>query len=344
MNFKDNKKPIRINSTEPVWLFRPSHCPLCFRSSGELLYFCRDYNHKIPGTFRYVRCRYCGLVYEDPRPVFGNIMALYPPNYGSQACSTPQHIESNINSVVIQQRASFIELHCTMGSLFDIGCGSGFFLLYMKRRGWRVYGMEPADEHVRFAKNRLGIQTIFQNQWPEGAESVSPVHVVTLFHIIEHLLDPVKCIEKAREILMPGGLLVVETPNVDSWPARLFGKRWVTLDAPRHVNLFSANTLKRCVRQAGFDTLKLDTFSPSVMEYTESLRYLISDLGIRSYNRKPGVEGNCSIIRAEAHSQGKALRGGLHRIEGRFFKSVNILADRLGHGCNLLLVARKRGS
>jgi len=325
--------------------FRASACPLCRRSASTILYFSVDYNHKIPGRFRYVQCRHCGLVYENPRPVPGNLMALYPERYGNPGCLTQQDLESKIDSAVIRKRAALVDSHGSGGTLFDIGCGSGFFLAYMQRRGWGVSGIEPAAEHVRFAQNRLGIKSITQAQWPEGAGVDSPVQVVTLFHVIEHLLDPVKSIEKTREILMPGGLLVVETPNVGSLPAKLFGKRWVTLDAPRHVNLFSADTLRQCIHRAGFDTLELVTFSPSVMEYTESLRYLISDLGIRRYSRKPGTfERNCSATVSAEHLPRKAMKGWLHTIEARFFENINILADGLNHGCNLLLAARKKST
>ena len=171
-------------------------------------------------------------------------------------------------------------------------------------------------------------------------------NAVTMFHVLEHLSLPVEGLVAVQQLLAPGGLLVLETPNLESWPSKLFRSRWCTLDAPRHLNLFSRDTLQRCVQQAGFRLLNLRTVSPSTIEYSESLRIMLRDLRICRYRYKMQnglvkAEKQTHNRRAEpSHSalEGKAL---LHSVERIFYRLLNRIAERCGAGCNLLLVACK---
>ena len=274
-------------------------------------------------------------------------MRLYPYLYGTAVRNPSENPQSKINAPIHQIRSGIIDrfISNTSRSIFDIGCGSGFFLEYMRRRGWRVSGIDPSAEHVTYAKRSLGLQDVWEGLWPLDYELNTQVDVVSLFHVIEHLLMPILALTAIKQILRPGGIVVLETPNVESWPAKLFGPRWVTLDAPRHVNLFSKRTLSYCLGKAGFKVLMLKTFSPSTMEYTESIRYLLQDLGLRQPRKRPHEsndkpESKTGEKRPAPYQGSNSMKTRLHKSESLVFKGLNTFSAIFDAGCNLLLVAQ----
>ena len=328
--------------------FEYVHCPLCKGEQSQLLLRSKDYNWGTPGVFKYVKCRGCGLVYENPRPTPDGIIQLYPRYYGTTIRDPSAAPEGKINAPIHSVRAQLIEhfVPAVPGSIFDIGCGSGFFLEFMRRRGWWVSGIDPSAEHIRYAKCSLGLRNIHYGSWPLDAGIRTQVDVVTLFHVIEHIPSPVYALSALKEVLRQGGIAVIETPNVESWPTKLFGSRWVTLDAPRHVGLFSKQTLRYCLKKAGFEPLMLKTLSPSTMEYTESIRYVLQDFGLRRYNKDPVASPSKSETDKKRQTRGRffyrnSLKRSCHKSEDLFFRGLNKLAALFDAGCNLLIVAQK---
>lgn len=336
------------NERSYVSSLQHANCCLCNGSQSKEILLSKDYNWGIPGLFRYVKCNRCGLIYEDPRPTPDKIMGLYPQFYGTALPNPSENPQSKINAPVHRIRCKIIErfISKTSRSIFDIGCGSGFFLEYMRRRGWRVSGIDPSAEHIIYANRCLRLQDVHQALWPIDYELTNDVNVVSLFHVIEHLLSPIEALIAINQILRPGGIVVIETPNVESWPAKVFGPRWVTLDAPRHVNLFSKRTLRYCLKKAGFEVLMLKSFSPSTMEYTESIRYLLQDIGLRQPKKarkesNQQQDGKKVLERNAPRPRKNLMKASLHNYETLVFQAVNAFSAFFDAGCNLLLVAQK---
>jgi SAM-dependent methyltransferase len=82
---------------------------------------------------------------------------------------------------------------------------------------------------------------------------------ITMSHVIEHVHDPVALLKECYRILKPAGYLVVTTPNINSWGHKKFEENWIHLDPPRHLHLFSQNTLQTCAEKAGCQNI--DTWS-----------------------------------------------------------------------------------
>jgi 2-polyprenyl-3-methyl-5-hydroxy-6-metoxy-1,4-benzoquinol methylase len=318
-------------------------CPLCGSAASRPVCRTRDYNWGLPGRFTYVACRDCGLVRQDPRPPDASLPGLYPRHYGAAVPEATDEPAVKIEAPVHRHRARLIERYRRPpGSIFDIGCGSGFFLRFMRDRGWKAGGLEAAAEHVAYARDALGLTGVSRGSWPVASGADAGADVVCLFHVIEHLPDPIEALRRTRSLLRPAGILVVETPNVDGWPVRVFGSYCTVFDAPRHLCLFSRPTLARTTEAAGFRVLGLETFSPSTLEYTESLRYALQGLRLRRYPPKaPGeTPGPAPTRRAEAPvAESRALRL-VHRGERLAARTVNAVARIAGQGCNLLMVAR----
>jgi SAM-dependent methyltransferase len=326
--------------------FAEIDCPVCGCGKRRRLFIATDLNWGKIGTFTYEKCVQCGLVYENPRPAGTTLDRFYPPAYGGLLNSVDAEAEKRIASGVNRYRAGVIRRHLSIGSLFDVGCGSGFFMEHMRREGWQVAGIDSSAEHVRFAQDQLQLQRVTRGAWPEPSDRLEKYDIVSMFHVLEHMPDPLRAVSAAQMHLKPSGLLVIETPNIESWPARLFCRNWVTLDAPRHLVLFSLSTLRRCLETTGFAIEELLTYSPSTIEYSESLRYML-----QSFFKRPARYPQTEVDR-QSKSSGKGLEktgkrkgreiilNALHQGERMVYSSINTLANIAGKGCNLFAVAR----
>ncbi len=320
-------------------------CQLCGKADTRTFAVAKDYNWKIPGFFNYLICSVCGFVFQNPDCVVTDFSRLYPRFYVSHVNGSSKETGNKINTGANAVRAAALGTFSASGNLFDIGCGSGFFLEYMRQRGWDVSGLDPAKEHVTFANKELGLDTVANGFWPDPANIKGKMDAVSFLHAIEHFEKPVEALSATREILNPGGLLLIETPNSVSWPIRIFRSRALALDAPRHMVLFDSNTLSMALEKAGFKILRLFTYSPSTLEYTESVRYILQDLGLRRQVPKKNSAADCSNSSQVNSKKSEVMffsagKMTMHFFEKLLFRSLNAIADRLGYGCNLIAVAR----
>jgi 2-polyprenyl-3-methyl-5-hydroxy-6-metoxy-1,4-benzoquinol methylase len=135
------------------------------------------------------------------------------------------------------------------GRALDIGCGNGAHLMYLHSLGWEVTGFDLQDNTDPVVR-AAGI--------PVLTGSLDALHVlrgffdvVSMWHVLEHLHDPVAELTRVRKLLSPNGALVVEVPNSGSVAARLLGCRWHQWDLPRHLSHFTPRTLARVLALAG---------------------------------------------------------------------------------------------
>lgn len=134
------------------------------------------------------------------------------------------------------------------GRLLDIGCGNGRFLKKMEFMGWRVTGVEP-DRASADAARQVGLE-VHDGTIEEQDFQPDSFDAITMNHVIEHVLDPVATLKACHRLLVPGGQLLLVTPNVLSLGHARFREDWRGLEVPRHLFLFSPQALNHCVEQA----------------------------------------------------------------------------------------------
>ena len=160
-------------------------------------------------------------------------------------------------------RSQFIRRYaqCSTGRILDIGCGRGVMLADLKKKGWDCYGTEQSDivGDPLYAYNGIKIKTISDIKSCEYSKNF--FDCVSLWHVLEHLADPVGTLQEIRRILKPGGILVIEVPNFSSWQSRLGLWRWIYLEVPRHLYHFSMRSLIGLLEKNGFQCLRVSTFS-----------------------------------------------------------------------------------
>ncbi|HYL97321.1 MAG TPA: class I SAM-dependent methyltransferase [Blastocatellia bacterium] len=149
------------------------------------------------------------------------------------------------------------------GRLLDVGCGSGFFLRAVESSKWERWGVETGERAATAAAGALGKSKVVQGTLIEAAFPESYFDAICFWSALEHMNDPRANLVEARRIVKPGGTLVVQVPNAASYQLRLFKGKWFALDAPRHRYHFDPSTLKRLLRDAGFEVYMESFFSKS---------------------------------------------------------------------------------
>ena len=163
------------------------------------------------------------------------------------------------------------------GRLLDVGSGRGRFLAAASTIGWDAVGIEFEPGLAAMASDRYGVEVVVGDAVSAPVEG--PFDVITMWHALEHLPDPLAALERARELLAPGGRLVISVPNNDSWQARLGGDDWLHLDIPRHLYHFTPGSLTRLVERAGGDVVRLSYLYPG-MEVLGVLQTALIRMGI----------------------------------------------------------------
>ncbi len=211
--------------------------------------------------WRFVRCRECGHVWLNPRPSVSALGVIYPPTYYAY------NYEEQIGTVArrgkeLLDRFKLRGILKAAGkpprSFLDIGCGTGRVLRAMEKSGVarpRIYGIELDQQAV----DRLalaGYRAICQRVEACDQVPAASIDLASMFHVIEHVADPAAVVRRVAQWLSPGGLLALETPNVDSLDARWFGKTyWGGYHIPRHWHLFSPETLSCLLAESGLEVV-----------------------------------------------------------------------------------------
>jgi SAM-dependent methyltransferase len=122
-------------------------------------------------------------------------------------------------------------------SILDVGCGSGGLISYLNSIGFtNLTGIDPFLEK--------GLENGSIKLCKCEIEEVSGKFDCIMFHhSLEHLDDPLRALEKARDLLSEKGSILVRTPNKYSYALEQYGVNLVQIDAPRHRTTFSRKSL-----------------------------------------------------------------------------------------------------
>ncbi|HEX8852159.1 MAG TPA: class I SAM-dependent methyltransferase, partial [Pyrinomonadaceae bacterium] len=111
----------------------------------------------------------------------------------------------------------------------------------------------------RVLEEKIGVRAINSSDTKGALAEAGPYDVIALWHVVEHLPDPLETLAAAAARLNPGGLLVVAAPNPSAFQFRVLGRYWTHVDAPRHVFLIPSELLVERVRSLGLKPLLVTT-------------------------------------------------------------------------------------
>lgn len=252
---------------------RHNSCPLCGSESITLKYECTDF--LVSGEkFPLHECSSCSFIFTGDVPAEEDSASYY---------QSDDYISHSDTSAGIINRLYHIARNCMLAAKFrmlrretglasasvlDIGSGTGYFPLYIRKKNWEVTGIEISKEARDYALSRNNLRLLP----PGDINKLVPrsMDIITMWHSLEHIYHPGEALGSAYNILKENGLLVVALPNNLSHDAVKYRELWAAWDVPRHLWHFNPETIKLLAGQYHFKLkaikrLPLDAFYVSAL-------------------------------------------------------------------------------
>jgi SAM-dependent methyltransferase len=241
-------------------IVRPSSYPASITAEDISALYSASSSHIL--NDQVVRCRACSLVYVNPRPLseltIGSYASAIDPTFVAQNDDRIATFRKSLSRVLRKLRQ-------TGGNgrrLLDIGCAGGAFPVAARDLGFDPVGVEPSRWMADYARRTYGLDVrdgiLEPGMFPPGS-----FDVVTLWDVIEHVPQPHQLLTCARELLKPGGLLLVNYPDIGSITARLLGSRW-PFWLSVHLFYYTRATMARQLATSGYTLLWQEPCWPSL--------------------------------------------------------------------------------
>jgi SAM-dependent methyltransferase len=222
-------------------------------SASPYLLDCEDYFLGKPFRVSYYKCEGCGLVQQTPVPA--DVTPFYE-NYPVHRKKSP--LFRLVRTWVMRACYYNMRLMPKTGEstlLVDFGCGDGWFLDANRRQGVELAGYEVDQGLADHLSKELQLP-IYANEGELLRNCGGRADVVTMHFVLEHITDINHTFEIVGKLLKPNGIFYFAVPNISSWEARIFGRKWHNLDAPRHISFPEARSIEQLSARWGFETIK----------------------------------------------------------------------------------------
>jgi len=280
--------------------------------------------------FDVIACKPCGFRHIDPLPGEDELKKFYDGEfYESERSDYFVKMEKDKPWWMLRYRHYYelLEAHAPGRRILDIGSGPGYFLEAGAARGWDVLGFEPSRMACEYTRARgLKVEHGFFSGRAAGGHG--PFDAVSLSMVLEHVKDPIGLIAEARSLLVPGGLLLLISPNdfnplqMSLWKSLGFKPWWV--NPKHHLNYFDLASGRRFLAARRFEILHQETSFP-----LES--FLIAG---RNYVGNPEIGRQC-------HQERKAFESALFAHDPDQMRAFAAGWAAQGIGREFLVLGRK---
>ena len=251
-------------------------CPNCgatciaFWTSGRdrLLGVTRD-------VFEYSKCQACGVIFESVRPMESAIGTFYTEGYQPHRVRASKKDRSergpkwriNLAAMGLADRISgarafraelarFYECLKRAPVVLDFGCGSTTFLDRARKFSCRTIGMDFSQAVlVDVAKRGHQALGVGDADWDRIEDNT--IDVVRMNHVIEHLYDPARTLQRLHGKMASGAVIHLATPNAESSAADTYREHWWSLECPRHIIIFNPSALEKMLASVGFGKIRI---------------------------------------------------------------------------------------
>lgn len=236
-------------------------CKIC--TSGNTAVYTKS------GIYKLYRCFSCNVVFIHPQPTYKNISLNNQDKYNSLLTERAYFAKKDELSVRALNDVKKILKYKKSGRILDIGCSYGFYLAVFKKYGFKTFGIDITPRAIEYARDSLHLN-VYKGDFMNYNFN-KKFNVVTVYDLIEHLPDPIKLMKRIKNILNKNGLIVVQTPNIDSLISKITGNKWFWLLAPQHLFLYSVGSIKRLLESNGFEILEITTWD----DYDEFIKNIL---------------------------------------------------------------------
>lgn len=209
-------------------------CPLCERTNYT-------FQVVVLGEGLHYRSCDCGLFFQLWAMSPESLAEYYKHQYRADK-GTPEPDKKNIQEEMIKADdiAQFLDGNIEPHNILDIGSSTGFLLKKLRDvYGCQVTGVEPGDNFREYSHG-LGLNVLNDVEQLDGNQKFD---LITIIHVLEHWVEPMKLLEKIHGLLADDGKLIVEVP--------------LLMYAIEHPILFTEVTLKMILEKAGFTIERL---------------------------------------------------------------------------------------
>ncbi|MBW6499463.1 MAG: class I SAM-dependent methyltransferase [Bacteroidales bacterium] len=175
------------------------NCPYCQTVSGfDFPFYSRSYYH----------CPSCDLIFNAREKNSASSVSYYRDHYFDDYAEDQT---SGQRTDLYRHILHLLEGYQKPGSLLDAGCGCGFFLKEAKESGWKVAGVDTSRKSIAFATTLVGDGTFFDSL--DDVPANSHFDVITMINVLDHMTDAFRQLQKAKDLLSPGGVLYLRFPS-----------------------------------------------------------------------------------------------------------------------------------
>jgi len=225
---------------------------------NSLLACSENQNHLFTkDRFAIQECASCSFRHVDISDKEAHIAKTYSDSYFFEGKDGyPNYLEEE--DILYQHGSRYVILvkkYMSTGDVLDVGCAAGFILKSFQDSGWNCKGIEPNDTMANYARTNLKLDVITGNI--ENLSTQTQFDLILMIQVIGHVIDLDQTIKNLSKSLKPGGYILIESWNMDSFVARLMGKNWHEYSPPSVINWFSNKTLSNFFHQRGFELVEI---------------------------------------------------------------------------------------
>lgn len=279
----------------------------CVQNNGynprvENCYFCssRDLKPHSQATYwrefplDFVECAECKLIFANPMPNLETVIK------GNRALNV-HHVSRGTFSQYRggKEFAMFLQSLKPGGTMLDVGCAEGFFLLGVaENSNWKAEGIEILEGAVEFATTRLGL-AVHRGPLEELAHMTARYDFIRMNNVIEHVQNPVRFLQCANQLLKKAGRIYCSTPNgfQDGHVLKTANRRGLKINLlENHFFYYHPKTLVKIFHACGFKIQK---------SYCEDPSHTLNDFGLLPWFKYPREPQNFALSAFQSRTNEK---------------------------------------